>query len=48
MKRRTLLASVASAMTLPIAGHTQSGKVFRVGVLTGGSASPSGRSSATR
>ena len=40
MKRRTLLASVASAMTLPIAGHTQSGKVFRVGVLTGGQREP--------
>jgi len=40
MKRRTLLAVTASAMTLPVAGRAQGGKVFRVGVLVVGQREP--------
>ena len=40
MKRRTLLAGGASAMTLPVAGRAQGGKVFRVGVLVVGQPEP--------
>ena len=40
MKRRTLLAGTASAMTLPFAGRAQGGKVFRIGVLVVGQPEP--------